>query len=84
MQTLTNENGKQFCVSVPITQHVTEEQRNLLVREPKIAIKCPEIGNQVLAVIESPEFFENRKEEISTRVFGTSSVKHPKIERIWK
>jgi 3'-phosphoadenosine 5'-phosphosulfate synthase len=37
-----------------------------------------------LAVIEGPEFYENRKEEIATRVFGTSSHKHPKIDRIWK
>jgi len=33
-------------------------------------------------VIEDPVFFENRKEEISTRVFGTQSLKHPKVERI--
>lgn len=36
----------------------------------------------MIAVIEEPVFFENRKEEISTRVFGTFSLKHPKIERI--
>jgi 3'-phosphoadenosine 5'-phosphosulfate synthase len=35
-----------------------------------------------LAVIENPVFYENRKEEISTRIFGTFSLKHPKIERI--
>jgi hypothetical protein len=33
-------------------------------------------------VIENPVFFENRKEEISARIFGTFSTKHPKIERI--
>jgi len=27
-------------------------------------------------------FFENRREEISTRVFGTFGKTHPKIERI--
>jgi len=35
-----------------------------------------------LAVIEEPEFYPNRKEEISARTFGTQSVKHPKVERI--
>ena len=45
MQTLTNEHGKQFCVSVPITQHVTEDQRKLLLYEKKIVIKCSALGN---------------------------------------
>lgn len=36
----------------------------------------------MLAIIENPVFFENRKEEICTRTFGTSSLKHPKVERI--
>ena len=38
----------------------------------------------MLAVIENPVFFENRKEEICTRVFGTFSLKHPKVENIMK
>ena len=29
-------------------------------------------------------FFDNRKEEICSRVFGTQSKKHPKVERIMK
>lgn len=33
-------------------------------------------------MIENPVFYENRKEEISARVFGTFSTKHPKVERI--
>lgn len=36
----------------------------------------------MLAVIENPVFFENRREEISARIFGTQSVKHCKVERI--
>lgn len=50
--------------------------------ESKIAIKCSKISPNVLAVIEEPVFFDNRKEEISTRTFGTFSTKHPKVERI--
>jgi len=38
----------------------------------------------VLAVIEEPEFFDNRKEEITTKTFGTRSVNHPKIARMEK
>ena len=40
------------------------------------------MSSDVLAVIENPVYFENRREEISTRTFGTSSIKHPKVERI--
>jgi 3'-phosphoadenosine 5'-phosphosulfate synthase len=40
------------------------------------------LGDDVLAVIEDPVFFDNRKEEINTRTFGTTSLKHPKVERI--
>ncbi|MFN9906391.1 MAG: hypothetical protein ACK56F_09750 [bacterium] len=49
-----------------------------------MALKCSALGDKdaVYAIIEKPVFYENRKEEISTRVFGTFSVKHPKIERI--
>lgn len=34
-------------------------------------------------MIYEPEFYLNRKEEICAKKFGTSSKKHPKIERIW-
>jgi ATP sulfurylase len=54
-----------------------------LKNEKKIALKCTKVSPNVLAVIENPVFFDNRKEEISTRTFGTSSVKHPKVERIY-
>jgi ATP sulfurylase len=54
-----------------------------LKMEKKIALTCSALsGNDVYAIIENPIFFENRKEEISARVFGTLSVKHPKVERI--
>jgi hypothetical protein len=51
--------------------------------EKKVALKCSALGNDhVYAIIENPVFYENRKEEISARVFGTLSTKHPKVERI--
>ena len=40
------------------------------------------MGDKVLAVISKPTFFDNRKEEICTRTFGTFSAKHPKAETI--
>jgi ATP sulfurylase len=54
-----------------------------LKMEKKIALTCSAIsGSDIYAIIENPVFFENRKEEISARVFGTLSAKHPKVERI--
>ena len=52
--------------------------------EKRIALTCKSLQNDdVYAVIENPVFFENRKEEISARVLGTFSTKHPKVERIF-
>lgn len=69
-------------MSVPITQHVTQAEKLKLEGKAKIAIKCSKVSDQILAIINEPVFFENRKEEISTRVFGTFGKTHPKIERI--
>lgn len=82
MKTVTDSHGKRHLFSVPITQPVTKEQADSLKGEKKIALKCSKVSNTVLAVIENPVFFENRKEEISARIFGTQSVKHCKVERI--
>ena len=84
MKTLTDSDGKKHLFSVPITQDVTNEQHETLKGAHKVALRCSKISDQVLAVIEEPVFFENRKEEISARVFGTFSLKHPKIERIFQ
>ena len=84
MKTLTDHVGKRHLFSVPITQHCTKEQMESLKGEKRIALRCSALGNadEVYAVIENPTFYENRKEEISARVFGTLSLKHPKVERI--
>lgn len=83
MKTLTDATGKRHLFSVPITQHCTKEQMQALKFEKRIALKCTALGNDdVYAIIENPVFYENRKEEISSRIFGTFSLKHPKVERI--
>lgn len=84
MNTVTDHEGKRHLMSVPITQDVSADQKAELENEQRVAIKCSELSNDVLAVINKPVFFTNRKEEISTRTFGTSSVKHPKVDRIMK
>lgn len=83
MKTLTDSTGFKHLFSVPITQSVTKEQYETLKSEPRIALRCPNVNNnEVLAIIENPVFFNNRKEEICARIFGTFSLKHPKVERI--
>lgn len=61
---------------------MNKEEFEALKGEKRIALKCSRVSQDVLAIIENPVFFENRKEEICTRTFGTFSVKHPKVERI--
>lgn len=82
MKTITTACGKKHLFSVPITQAVTKEEKEALAGHKKIALRCSKLSKDVIAVIENPVYFENRKEEISTRTFGTFSVKHPKVERI--
>jgi len=79
MKTVTTADGQAHLLSVPITQPATTEQKDCLSSCKQIALKW---NGQVLAVINDPVFFPNRKEEISTRTFGTFSTKHPKIENI--
>jgi 3'-phosphoadenosine 5'-phosphosulfate synthase len=81
MKTVTDENGQAHLLSVPITQHVTKAEKEALEGKPAVALKCKAIaGDKVLAVMHKPVFFDNRKEEISTRTFGCFSAKHPKAE----
>jgi 3'-phosphoadenosine 5'-phosphosulfate synthase len=82
MKTVTCEHKQKHLMSVPITLPVTKEQMESFKDCKKIAIKCSTVDADILAVVEEPVFFENRKEEICTRVFGTQSVNHPQTERI--
>ena len=81
MNTITDDNGERHILSVPITQHITADQKELFEKEPKVALKWED---KVVAIINDPEIFDNRKEEICAKTFGTSSLKHPKINRIWQ
>lgn len=84
MKTITDSQGKRHLLSVPITQSVTAEQKAELENEPRIALKCSAIGDEdVLAVIEKPVFYDNRKEEICARTFGCFSANHPKAATIF-
>ena len=82
MKTVSDAHGERHLLSVAITQSVTDEQKAALTGHKKVALKCSAISNDVLAVINDPVFFENRKEEISARQFGCFGFNHPKAEVI--
>lgn len=83
MKTITDPvTGKRNLFSVPITCPLTGADQERLQSAEKIALRCPEVSSDVLAVVSKPAFFANRKEEICARTFGTQSVKHCKVERI--
>lgn len=58
MKTLTDHTtGKKHLFSVPITQHITKEQYEQLKDQKRVAVKCTQFSEDVLAVIEEPVFF---------------------------
>lgn len=82
MNTVTARDGSKHILSVPIFLTVTDAQKEALQGEKKIALKYSALSDDVMAVIENPEFFPNRKEEIATKTFGTWSKKHQKIAKM--
>lgn len=83
LKTVTDtRSGERHFQSVPITQAVTRKQKLRLEGKARVAIKCPQISDQILAVLEHPSFYPNRKEEIAARTFGTQSGYHTKVEQI--
>jgi len=78
MKTVTV-NGERSLQSVPITQHCDKAFKEANEKADKIALTWE--GN-VVAIINKPVFFENRKEEICTRTFGCFETSHPMAENI--
>lgn len=78
MKTVTK-NGERHLMSVPIVQHLTTAQKEAFGDAKNIALTWE--GN-VVAVINNPTFYENRKEEICTRTFGCFEQSHPMAENI--
>lgn len=77
MNTITDSNGDRHMLSVPLTLSISKEQREELAGQDNIAVTW---GDDIVATIHEPEFFDNRKEEIATKTFGTRSLKHPRIK----
>jgi 3'-phosphoadenosine 5'-phosphosulfate synthase len=70
-------------MSVPITQHCTKEFKEQCEKDGAKNVALTYNGD-IVAIVNGAEFFDNRKEEICTRTFGTFSQNHPMAERIMK
>jgi hypothetical protein len=50
-----------------LTQHISSYEKEKLEGIPHLALK---FKDSIVAIIEEPEFYPNRKEETCARVFG--------------
>lgn len=82
-KTVTAKDNQRYLQSVPITCHVTADEASRCKGQSRIALRHKKTS-EVLAVLEKPTFYANRKEEIASRLFGTQSKLHPKVERIYE
>lgn len=73
MHTVTDKSGKRHLLSVPLTMHVTTDKKTELGAAKLVAIKWK---GEIVATINEPVFFENRKEEICARTFGCFEPTH--------
>ena len=64
-------------LSVPIVLPVSEDDKTRLEGCRKVVLMHS--GRRV-AVLQDPEFYEHRKEERCSRVWGTTCAKHPHIK----
>jgi 3'-phosphoadenosine 5'-phosphosulfate synthase len=78
MKTLTVK-GERHLMSCPITQHCTKEFKEANANAAAISLTW---NGKVVAVINGPQFFDNRHEEICTRTFGCFEKSHPMAENI--
>jgi 3'-phosphoadenosine 5'-phosphosulfate synthase len=71
-------------MSVPITLAATEWTKREIERSGKKAVALVTQMGETVAVLREPEIYENRKEEIVTRMFGVIDPGHPYIKEIYK
>lgn len=64
-------------MSIPIVLPVSEDEKKRLEGCSKIVLTH---GGRRVAILQDPEFYENRKEEYCSRVWGTTCAKHPHIK----
>lgn len=80
-RTLTNEAGHRELMSVPLILDVTVEDYSRLKLDDKIALKTP-YGPDIVAVLDKPVWWNNKKTETIFRLFGTNQLRHPTVRTI--
>lgn len=73
--------ANRVSMSVPITLSCTSYTRDAIEGARSVAL-VTQMG-QTVAILRDPEVYENRKEEIVTRMFGAIDNDHPYIKHIY-
>lgn len=71
-------------MSVPITLACTSYTKQAIESSGKNAVALVTQMGQTVAILRDPEIYNNRKEEIVTRMFGVIDMGHPYIQNIYK
>lgn len=71
-------------MSVPITLSLTEYTKNLIADSGKKDVTLVTQMGEPVAIMRDVEIYENRKEEIVSRMFGVIDPGHPYIAEIYK
>ncbi|XP_027983408.2 LOW QUALITY PROTEIN: bifunctional 3'-phosphoadenosine 5'-phosphosulfate synthase 2 [Eptesicus fuscus] len=66
-------------LSIPIVLPVSADDKTRLEGSSKIVLTH---GGRRVAILQDPEFYEHRKEERCSRVWGTTCAKHPHIKMV--
>lgn len=71
-------------MSVPITLSCTDYTKDAIESSSKKAVALVTQMGETVAILRDPEIYENRKEEIVTRMFGVIDRGHPYIKKIYE
>jgi 3'-phosphoadenosine 5'-phosphosulfate synthase len=74
---------ERVSMSVPITLSCTSYTKTAIDESPHDAVALVTQMGQTVAILRNPEIYNNRKEEIVTRLFGAIDPGHPYIEYIY-
>lgn len=74
---------QRVSMSVPITLSCTSFTKDAIEKSPKKAVALVTQLGETVAILRDPEIYDNRKEEIVTRMFGVIDMDHPYIKTIY-
>ena len=74
---------KRVSMSVPIVLPCTDYTKTGIENSGKNAVALVNKHGKTMAILRNPEIYENRKEEIVSRIFGVVDDGHPYVEHIY-